>query len=206
MTTTDSQPSRKYAPLLVGVGLVFLIAIFWFFLNREFWPRGEALHEALHSFAVGKDADQATVAQAIWANYLEARTNASWWSAIFFGFTFGAAGMSALAGLILKFESLVSNESQKKDIAAALSVLAAVLVTISSSGDFQRKWQANRVAAAELERAGYQMLEDNGANPRRHFADMGKILLDRHMSIVGTKSDQAALRSAIGPKPSASSP
>jgi len=47
-------------------------------------------------------------------------------------------------------ETLIRNEAAKKDIAAALAVAAALLVTISTSGDFQRKWQAKRVAAAEL--------------------------------------------------------
>jgi hypothetical protein len=50
---------------------------------------------------------------------------------------------------VLKLETLLGNEALKKDCAALLSVAAALLVTLSTSGDFQRKWQANRIAAAE---------------------------------------------------------
>jgi hypothetical protein len=59
-----------------------------------------------------------------------------------------------------KLESILRNEAIKKDVAAA--VAAAILITISTSGDFQRKWQANRTAAAELERIGYDFLEKSG--------------------------------------------
>jgi hypothetical protein len=63
--------------------------------------------------------------------------------------------------------------------------MAALLVTLSTSGDFQRKWVANRVAAAELEHEGYDFLEKNGANARSYLARVGKILERRHLSIVG---------------------
>jgi hypothetical protein len=66
-----------------------------------------------------------------------------------------------------------------------LSVLAALLITISTSGDFQRKWQANRVAASELERTGYEFLEKTTSEPRKYFSDIGDILHKRNLAIVG---------------------
>jgi hypothetical protein len=99
--------------------------------------------------------------------------------------TFSAAVLSALAALVLKLETLIRNEGAKKDLAALLSVAAALLVTISTSGDFQRKWQANRIAAAELERSGYEFLEKDGADARSYLAPVGQSLLRRHMAIVG---------------------
>lgn len=50
-----------------------------------------------------------------------------------------------------------------------MAVGAALLITVSTSGDFQRKWQANRIAAAELERLGYLLLETGADQPKRYF-------------------------------------
>lgn len=153
------------------------------------WPPGEALHVALKTLIDGKDADKALVAAAIWSNYEEARENAWTWSGAYFGCSFVAVALSATAGLILKFEFFIEKEELKKDLAAIFSVLAAVLITISTSGDFQRKWQANRVAAAELERVGYRLLEDSAGAPRHYLAAVSKTLHDRHLAIVGLKAD-----------------
>lgn len=176
--------------LLLAVALTALAV--WVFLNRDWWPRGEALHVALSPLIAQTGTDQALVAQAVWDNYLEARTNASIWSGVYFGFTFVAAALSALAGLILKFEYIVKTDALKKDLAAVMSVGAALLITVSTSGDFQRKWQANRIAAAELERVGYELLASGATDPRHHLTTVGKILLDRHTSIVGAGTQVVA--------------
>lgn len=170
----------------LGCALILSALVGWFFLNQSIWPRGEALLVALTPLIKQAGSDQALVGQAIWDNYLEARTNASWWSGIYFGFTFAAAALSALAGLILKFEYIIKTDAIKKDVAALMAVGAALLITVSTSGDFQRKWQANRIAAAELERLGYQLLETGADQPKRYFPLMGKVLLDRHTAIVGS--------------------
>ena len=146
-------------------------------------PRRGAGTSPLQSVIDGPEQDQSLVARIIVANYHETRSNASRWSGIYWGFTFFAAIFSALAALVLKVETIIHNEGAKKDIAALLSVAAALLVTISTSGDFQRKWQANRVAAAELERTGYSFLENNGAEPRSYLASVGDILLRRSLAI-----------------------
>ncbi len=124
---------------------------------------------ALKSVITGQQAEQAMVATAILENYKEARSNASRWSGVYWTFTFGAAVLSALAALFLKLETVIHDEKIKKDVSAILSVAAALLITISSSGDFQRKWQANRVAAAELEHIGYTFLRHNGENARTYL-------------------------------------
>ena len=98
----------------------------------------------------------------------------------------------ALAALVLKFETVFKSEGVKKDMAATFSVCAALLITISTSGDFQRKWQANRIAAAELERSGYEFLERDGANPRSFLAPVAQTLLRRQMAIVGGTEQRSA--------------
>lgn len=156
------------------------------------WPRGEALHAALNLLLSRTGSDEAAVARAIWDNHLETRRNAALWSGAYFGFTFLAAACSALAGLILKFEFIVKPDALKKDLAALLSVLAAVLITISTSGDFHRKWQANRIAAAELEHLGYQLLEQGGTEAKPYFNAIAKVLRDRHLAVVGGSPDARA--------------
>ena len=179
------SPSTLRVVLALFLLGTLLAGTWWFFENRDAWPRGEALGTALRPVIEGKDQDRALVAGAIWDNYRETRANASRWSGIYWGFTFTAAALSALAALILKLETLITSEAAKKDIAAVLSIIAALLITISTSGDFQRKWQANRIAAAELERTGYQFLEKNGADARTYLAAVGQSLLNRHLAIVG---------------------
>ena len=186
MSSSESSRSRVRALLAVVVVSVLGIAVWWFFEDRDAWPRGEALGVALRPLIDKQNTDQSLVARAILDNYLETRSNASRWSGIYWGFTFLAAALSALAGLILKFEAFVKNEGVKKDIAALFSIAAALLITISTSGDFQRKWQANRIAAAELERTGYELLEKNAADPRTYFSSVAQILHNRHVAIVGS--------------------
>ncbi len=163
----------------------------WCFLqDRGTWSRGEALGAALSPLFERKNSEQALVARAILDNYLETRANASRWSGVYWGFTFTAAVLSALAALILKLETIVKNEGAKKDLAALFAVTAALLITISTSGDFQRKWQANRIAAAELERTGYEFLEKDGVDARSYLAAVGQVLLRRHMAIVGSSEQR----------------
>jgi hypothetical protein len=186
-TMADPAGSSSTARVIAGVVLFAVVAgIWWFLQDRAAWPRGEALGAALHPIIEGKNSDQALVARAILDNYDETRRNASRWSGVYWGFTFGAAALSALAALVLKLETIITSEGAKKDVAASLSVLAALLITVSSSGDFQRKWQANRIAAAELERTGYEFLEKDGADARSYLAAVGESLLRRHMAIVGS--------------------
>ena len=171
--------------VVVGVVATLIGGAWWCYEHRDTWQRGEALGFAMKTVINGAEKDQSLVAHVILDSYEETRSNAARWSGIYWGFTFFAAIFSALAALVLKVETMIRNEAAKKDIAALLSVMAALLVTVSTSGDFQRKWQANRVAAAELERAGYRFLENNGAEPRAYLASVGDILLRRSLAIAG---------------------
>jgi len=157
------------------------------------WPRGSAFAAAMQPLLEQQNLDQSLVARAILDNYNETRSNAAKWSGVYWGFTFLAAIFSALAGVILKFESVLKNAEAKKDVAALLSVSAALLITISTSGDFQRKWQANRVAASELERTGYHLLENKTAEPRKYFAAIGNILHKRNLAVAGNVEQQESL-------------
>lgn len=185
---TERTGCSSMVLVLVDVLLLAIVigGVWWFLQERDTYPRGEALGTALRPLVEGKNSEQAVVARVIWDNYLETRANASRWSGVYWGLTFTAAALSALAALVLKLETLIKSEGAKKDLAALLSVTAALLITISTSGDFQRKWQANRIAAAELERTGYEFLEKDGADARSYLASVGQSLRRRHMAIVGS--------------------
>jgi hypothetical protein len=171
--------------------LVLVTAVVGFAYWRDTWPRGEsALSRALDPLIKQAGTDQSIVAATILESYREARTNASRWSGVYWGFSFLAATLSALAGLILKLEFILRDQKVKNDIAAAFAVTAAVLISISVSGDFHRKWQANRIAAAELERIAYDFLENGGANARSYFSAVGNVLHARHIDIVGKTDSQ----------------
>ena len=183
---------------LVIVAVVFVAV--W--EGAQHWPRSDALLAALQGLIDQKNTDQARVAKAILDNYREIRSDTTRWSGVYWSLTFGSAILSALAGFLLKVESVFKNAEWKKDVAAALSLVAALLITISTSGSFERKWQANRIAAAQLERTGYQLLQDKTGDPRRYFATIGDILYKRNLAIVGTTEDKSAGAKSDGQSPS----
>ncbi len=187
----NSVQKKRY-PIVVLVIVITLavVATWWGFAEIGSATRGGALSNALQPVIEQKDTDKSLVATVILTNYQETRINAARWSGVYWGSTFVAAALSALAGLVLKLESILKNEAVKKDVAAIFAVTAAVLITISTSGDFQRKWQANRIASAELEHLGYDFLEKGGTNPRSYLAAVGKILMTRHTSILGSTEQE----------------
>jgi len=190
----ESPVSRRpWLGVAVALCVAIVVAGIWRLLvDAEAWPRGEPLGNALKPLIDGKDTERAMVARVIWENYVETRFNASRWSGVYWGFTFTASVLSALAGVMLKWEAFIRNDGLKKDVAAILSVGAAILIAISSSGDFQHKWQANRIAAAELERCGYVFLGKSGADPRSYLDTVAEILLQRSRAIAGDSENPAA--------------
>lgn len=89
--------------------------------------------------------------------YREYRANTARWSFVYFTCIFGSAVLSAMAALILKLELLQAWPRLRNDAAATSAVVAALLITLSTTGDFQRKWHANRMAAAGMENLAYAL-------------------------------------------------
>jgi hypothetical protein len=119
-------------------------------------------------------------------SYHEYRANTVRWSAAYYGCLFGSALFSALAALFLKLEMLGERPKLRNDVAASLATLAALLVTLSSTGDFQRKWTANRVAAASMENLAYELLRPSaGANRESIVTRIQAINDARNAGIVG---------------------
>lgn len=162
-----------------------------YFSQNEGHLRGDTMKEMLEPFAKGQEPDKASVAKAILGNYTETRQIAALWSGLYWGFTWAAAVFGALSGLILKLESYIRDEKVKKDIAAVLTVSAAVMITVSTGGEFQRKWQANRLAAATIEEIGYDYLAAKGENSLTLVPRIRDALKRRHMAILGKQDTEA---------------
>ena len=136
-------------------------------------------------------------------NYHEYRANTVRWSAAYYGCLFGSALFSALAALFLKLDMLSERPKLRNDISASLATLAALLVTLSTTGDFQRKWGANRVAAAAMENLAYELLRPSaiinrdtiltriqGINDARNARIVGDVIETVSREQHGTNSDK----------------
>jgi hypothetical protein len=118
--------------------------------------------------------------------YREYRGNAVRWSGVYFTCLFGSALLSALAGLVLKLEMLQAWPRLRNDFAATAAMIAALLVTLSTTGDFQRKWQANRIAAAAMENLAYKLVTVKSEADRHAIIDEIQSINDaRNRGIVG---------------------
>ena len=98
-------------------------------------------------------------------NYEEYRSNSSRWSFAYFGCVFGAAILSAMAGVILKLDVLTKRDALRKDIAAISAALAALMITLSTMGRFEEKWRANRLAASAMENTAYDLAQPDADVP-----------------------------------------
>ena len=115
-------------------------------------------------------------------NYKEYRSNAVRWSFVHFGTLMGAAFLSAAAGVILKFQSVLKDESKRNDTAAVCAAAGALLITVSGIGEFESKWRANRIAALEMENLSYELL--NKPDKSRVIERITEINKDRLRGIV----------------------
>lgn len=139
----------------IAIVLVFIAALACF-LPQLINPESRAI--ALNDLPRLYPPESKALGQIVIENYHEYRANAARWSGVYFSCLFGAAFLSALAGLVLKLELLQAWPRFRNDFAATAAMIAALLITLSTSGDFQRKWQANRIAAAAMENLGYDLI------------------------------------------------
>jgi hypothetical protein len=88
---------------------------------------------------------------------------------------------------LLKLSILDGHEKLQKDLVATLATLSALLVTLSTSGDFGRKWQANRLAASEMENLAYDLLpQGKPVNVADVIQKLQAINTARNLLVAGT--------------------
>lgn len=182
--------STKTVIIAFGVILLVILTAFsWKAYQQDFWAlRGNALINALQALPADTPLERKGFATLIHENYSETRRIAANWSGLYWGLTFFAAIASASAGLILKWETDGGNERRQRNWGALLAIIGALAVTISTSGDFQRKWQANRMAAAEIESIGYDFLADSSSNLTKFYSRLRDALNNRQLAIIGSRS------------------
>jgi hypothetical protein len=88
------------------------------------------------------------------------RKGSAAWALTYHLSLFGAAVLSASAALVIKTSDL-------DDLAAVLATLAALLTTLSSVGDFQRKWHGNRDAFYALDELLLRAADPNELSDRQ---------------------------------------
>ncbi|HUP62699.1 MAG TPA: hypothetical protein VNA69_20020 [Thermoanaerobaculia bacterium] len=136
--------------ILVAVVAVTLIII----LTQPF---GALRAKSLPALKVMVPTQALPVYAAALISHQEYRANTGRWSVAYFGCTFGAAFLSALAGVILKLDMLADRDKLRRDLAAISAAAAALLITLSTTGNFESKWRANRLAASAMESAIYKL-------------------------------------------------
>ncbi len=188
--------------VLAAVAFAVLAALV-LFLPRMIAPesRGVALNDLPQLYPPESKA----LGHVVIETYREYRANAARWSGVYFTCIFGSAFLSALAGLVLKLELLQAWPRFRNDLAATAAMLAALLITLSTTGDFQRKWQANRMAAAAMENLAYELVTLKTA------ADLPAVIVEiqaindaRNKGIVGEQPagrPRETSRSQVGAQP-----
>jgi uncharacterized protein DUF4231 len=174
---------------LVAVALLLVAAIAFGSWQAAKAPRGPAVINAFQKLQIQPEETQtALLGQVILENFTEYRRNTRNWSFVYFGCLFLSAALAALAGVILKLEYLMTNDHIKKDVAALLAMTSALLVTLATTGNFQQKWSANRLAAAKMETLAYDFMTttDRKADLPRFSARIQDISFERNAEIVST--------------------
>jgi hypothetical protein len=82
--------------------------------------------------------------------YTRVARGAFWWSCAFHVCLYASIIFSAGAALILKIPTQASSPSHQ-NVAAILAALAALLTTISASGNFQTKWRVSRSGRSAID-------------------------------------------------------
>ena len=126
------------------------------------------------------------------ANYKEYRANTVRWSAAYFGCLFGAAFLSACAGVLLKLESLKARLGIRNDLAAIMAALASLLITLLTIGSFEEKWRSNRIAASGMENLAYALLKSGASQEKDAILSQIQAINEaRNLGIVGKPSASA---------------
>jgi hypothetical protein len=104
------------------------------------------------------------------------------WSLCFYGFTFGAAALSAAAGLLPQIYD------NTKNTASLLAVISSLFTTLIAVGRFQEKWRASRLARSAIE----QLQIDFGiGRDVNKVADQLKLAINvQHMEIIGAREEK----------------
>jgi hypothetical protein len=133
---------------------------------------------------VTEQIDQDKVEATLGSYLSKYRSSTKWWSACLYSCLFGAAVLSALAGVIPQIHA-----AGTKDWASGLALTAALITTINGIGRFDQKWQASRLARAHTEALQVQLL--GGVSPAKVCAQLEQIIVEQSLEVVGVRQADA---------------
>jgi hypothetical protein len=195
----NTAGTGKLSPLRWSIALLVIAAAAFIGWQAIKVPRDSGLQDALTGLLLGlptEAQDEHRIGKIILDNHREYRGTARNWSAAYFGSLFLSAACAALAGLVIKLEFFLKNEGLKKDLAALLAILSALLITLSTAGGFHQKWSANRLAAAKVERLGYAFISaDRKASLEAFSSQIQAISFERNEEIVSSDSERNKMTS-----------
>lgn len=177
---------RRFATVAVIVGVLSLIVLL-IAVRSQTVVRGKGLPLLRPA---GPPAAVALFDAAL-TGHNEYRRNAALWSFAFFSCVFGAALLSASAGIILKLNALEKHDALRKDLAVIFAASAALLITLSTSGNFEEKWRANRRAASGMESAIYKLITP-GAKLEDVIADIREVHQAQDDAVVSHAAETTA--------------
>ena len=171
--------------IFIAVPVLFALAII---LLRRRWlrsPNRNAKSDAVNlipEMVQDWPPPASDLAKLLIGNSSEYSRNAFWWSFAYFGSVVGSAVLSAMAALTLKL-TFITNADARADTAAICATLAALFVTLSTAGDFKRKWQGCRSAEVGVQNLAYKLFSEGKE------ADTKAIL--EQLTILNTAYNQA---------------
>jgi hypothetical protein len=118
------------------------------------------------------------ISEAIKLYYRKYRSSTKWWSFCLYSALFGAAALSAAAGVLPQLSS------GTKDIATVLAVSATLINTIQGIGRFDQKWQASRTARAAIEKLNISLTQ-NG-NKSDIAKQLEQIIIEQSAGVMGS--------------------
>lgn len=111
------------------------------------------------------------------------KNGAALWSFVHHTFMWGAAGLSAAAAAVIQLDKC---SWCSEELATILASTSAVMITVSASGAFRRKWQTNRLSRSRFERFEIRMTNPNVDLDKMRDDIEGAIDL-HHQVIVGVE-------------------
>jgi hypothetical protein len=124
----------------------------------------------------------ATIPEALAIYYRKYKRSTKGWSFCLYTFLFGAAALSATAGILPQLTSA-------KDVASVLAVTAALFNTVSGIGRFDQKWQASRTARAAVEKLHIAMVDPH--NSSGVAPQLQQVITDQSAGVIGSHSPAA---------------
>jgi hypothetical protein len=113
------------------------------------------------------------------------KRSTKWWSVCLYSSLFGAALLSALAGVIPQLHF-----SDTKDLATGLALTASLITTLNGLGRFDQKWRASRLARAHTEALQISLIA--GEDLLNVCHQLEQIVIDQSQEVAGSRKQVTA--------------